>query len=293
MGDANTGPPDPPWFTKPINLEVPSIFGLDEQGQPFELPYMRYGLVENEPMLLGTNRKNQNVWGDRLWAFPMLVLPFTTNIDDSAIEGLYTDYPFNWTLVLALFQNGDAGILADVHRYQLSFIKLQHMKKENKHLTRLLIGIQWEQEKHNKEIEEFLNNIIAIRERLTDTRVISWLAPAYQHLAIQQVILNYLYMQAFEASISNTNEPCPNTPRPPLRPTNPEPPSPASQELIITMAAEALPIKMTPAEVTMSGTMPIPPRPDYTASNPCGPHHTLSMFDKEDTRNPLPPCHLC
>ena len=35
----------------------------------------------------------------------------------------------------------------------------------------------------------------------------------------------------------------------------------------------------------MPGAMPI----DYTAGNPRGPHHMPSMFDQEDTRNPLPP----
>ena len=37
MGDANSGLPDLPWFPKLINPEIPSIFRLDEQGQPFEL----------------------------------------------------------------------------------------------------------------------------------------------------------------------------------------------------------------------------------------------------------------
>ena len=115
MGDASGGPPNPPWFAKPSTSGIPIIMGQDSHGRQFELPYMRYGLVENEPLLLGTSGRNQQIYGDHLRAFPMPNLPFTTNIDDSALEELYTDYPFNWTMNLALYQIGDAGVLADVH----------------------------------------------------------------------------------------------------------------------------------------------------------------------------------
>ena len=90
MGDASSGPPDPPWFAKLTALRIPTLMGQDEQKRQYELPYMRYGLVKNEPLLLGTSRKNQHVYGNHLRAFPMPILPFTTNVDDSALEALYT-----------------------------------------------------------------------------------------------------------------------------------------------------------------------------------------------------------
>ena len=101
--------------------------GQDTHRRQYELPYMRYGLVKNKPLLLGTSGRNQQIYDDHLRAFPMPVLPFTTNIDDSALEELYMDYPLNWTLNLALYQMGDAGVLADVHRYRSSYLRLQYM----------------------------------------------------------------------------------------------------------------------------------------------------------------------
>ena len=148
----------------------------------------------------------------------------------------------------------------------------------------MLLMIQKEQEEHNKEINNFVNDVISIRERLTDARVMSRLVPTYRQLAVQSTIPNHLYAQVFEMTMLNPSEPHlsldpinphPSTPRPPLRPTNPEPPSP-----------EPLPIPITaPINMPMPGAMPI----DYTAGNPRGPHHMPSMFDQEDTRNPLPP----
>ena len=120
----------------------------------------------------------------------MPVFPFTTNIDDSALKELYMDYPFNWTLNLALYQMGDAGVLADVHQYRSSYLRLQYMRRENAHLTHMLLMIQKEQEVHNEEINNFVNDIISIRECLTDARVMSRLVPAYRQLAVQSTIPN-------------------------------------------------------------------------------------------------------
>ena len=148
--------------------------------------------------------------------------------------------------------------------------------------------IQKEQEAHNEEINNFVNDIISIRECLTDTRVMSHLVPAYRQLAIQSTIPNHLYAETFEATMLNPSkphpglnptDPQPSTPHAPLRPTNPEPLSPESLHVHIT----------TPVNMSMPGAMPVPPPVDYTARNPRGPHHMPSMFDKEDTRNPLPP----
>ena len=216
----------------------------------------------------------------------MPVLPFTTNVDDLALEELYTDYPFNWTMNLALYQIGDGGVLADVHRYRSSYLKLQHMRRENARLTHMLLMIQKEQEAHNEEINNFVNDVVSIRECLTDARVMSRLVPVYRQLAVQSTIPNHLYVQTFEATTLNPSEPHPgldpidprpSTPRPPLRPTNPKPLSPEPLHIHIT----------TPVNMSMPGAMPVPPPVDYTTGNPCGPHHMPSMFDEEDTRNPL------
>ena len=219
----------------------------------------------------------------------MLVLPFTTNIDDSALE-LYTDYSFNWTLNLALYQMEDVGVIANVHRYRSLYLRLRYMQQENACLTWMLLMIQKEQEAHNKEINNFVNDILAIWECLINARVMSCLALAYRQLAVQSTIPNHLYAQTFEATMLNSAEPHPSlnptnphpgTPCPPLRPTNPEPPSP--EPLIVHIT--------TPANMFMPGAMPVPPPVNYTAGNPHGPHHMPLMFDEENTRNPLPPRH--
>ena len=147
------------------------------------------------------------------------------------------------------------------------------MWQENAHLTCMLLMIQKEQEAHNEGINNFVNDIIAIREWLTEARVMNHLILAYQQLAVQSTILNHLYAQTFEATMLNPTDPHPGTPRPPLRPTNPEPLS--LNPLIVHIT--------TPANMSMPGAMPIPPPVDYTAGNPHGPHHMPSMFDEENT----------
>jgi hypothetical protein len=71
-------------------------------------------------------------------------LPFETCIDDDNLEPLYTNHLFNWTLNLALYHMGDAGILADVHRYRSSYQKLKHLQSENAWISQILIMIQKE-----------------------------------------------------------------------------------------------------------------------------------------------------
>jgi hypothetical protein len=96
---------------------MPAVTAVNQQGQTIELPYMRYALMDEEPMLLGTDRKGGDVYGEYLQAIPMRDMQLHARVDDLALDELYTDYPFNWTQQLALFHLGDAGILADVHRY--------------------------------------------------------------------------------------------------------------------------------------------------------------------------------
>ena len=162
------------------------------------------------------------------------------------------------------------------------------MQRENAHLTCILLMIQKEQEAHNEEINNFVNDVVSIREHLTDVRVMSRLVPGYRQLAVQSTIPNHLYAQTFEATMLNPSkphpgldpiDPQPSTPHPPLRPTNPEPPSPEPLHIHIT----------APVNMSMPEAMPVLSPINYTAGNPCGPHHMPSMFNKEDTHNPLPP----
>jgi hypothetical protein len=125
--DSNQEASDPPWFTKPIAPNIPSLAAVNQLGQSVKLPYLQYGLIDNEPFLLGTIGRSGEVYGEHLKAFPMSTLPFKSHVNDEALEALYTDYPFNWTLNLALYHVGDAGILADVHQYRTFYLKLKHL----------------------------------------------------------------------------------------------------------------------------------------------------------------------
>ena len=56
--------PDPPWFPKPNLPDIPALTVNGPQGQLIELPYMRYALIDEQPMLLGTDKKNGAIYGE-------------------------------------------------------------------------------------------------------------------------------------------------------------------------------------------------------------------------------------
>ena len=66
MGDSVSQIPDPPWFAKPKLPTIPEVFAVDKHGQKQKLPHIRYALIDNEPMLLGTTGKDEGVYGDFL-----------------------------------------------------------------------------------------------------------------------------------------------------------------------------------------------------------------------------------
>jgi hypothetical protein len=69
--DSNQEPPDLPWFVKPVALNIPTLTATNQFGQNIELPYLRYGLIEDEPYLLGTTGRSGGVYREPLKAFPM------------------------------------------------------------------------------------------------------------------------------------------------------------------------------------------------------------------------------
>jgi hypothetical protein len=85
------------------------VQAVNDEGETIELPFIHYALIDNSPMILGTAGKDCEVYGTFLKAIPNPNLPFTPGLDDTSLEGLYTDYLFNWTLNLALYHLGNAG----------------------------------------------------------------------------------------------------------------------------------------------------------------------------------------
>jgi len=153
-------------------------------------------------------------------------LPLKTHVNGEVLEDLYTDYPFNWTLNLAIYHLGDAGVIADIHWYRSSFLKLKYIWQENTHISHILEYLQKEQEQYNTKLVAFVKEVKGIREWLTKGRVMSCIVLAYRQMAIKGRIPNAYYLQVFEEMVQLPQRP--STLRPTLRPTNPEPPSKAS-----------------------------------------------------------------
>jgi hypothetical protein len=133
--------------------------------------------------------------------------------------------------------------------------------------------LQKEQEQHNSKIGAFIDEIKAIRTRLTTARVISQVDPVLHQMAIEGRIPNTFYPQVYEETIPNPMDP--SAPTPILRPTNPEPP--------LLKATPYIPTTLTP------DPQPIPPKMEYAASSSSGPLHQPTMFDTEDNHGWPPP----
>jgi hypothetical protein len=91
----NQEAPELPWFTKPITPNIPTLTTLNQFGQNIELPYLRYGLINNEPFLIGTSGRFGEVYEEHLKAFLMPRLPFESHVNNKALKTLYTNHPFN------------------------------------------------------------------------------------------------------------------------------------------------------------------------------------------------------
>jgi hypothetical protein len=70
-GNSDQEAPDPPWFTKPVTPNILTLTTTNQFGQNIELSYLQYGLINNEPFLLGTTGRSREVYGEHLKAFPM------------------------------------------------------------------------------------------------------------------------------------------------------------------------------------------------------------------------------
>jgi hypothetical protein len=160
---SNTKAPDPLWFAKPDIPLMPTVSTINANRETIELPYIRYALIDNKPMLLGRKKRAEKVFGDYLQAKPKYHLAWPSNIDNAAMKDLYTDYPFNWTLNLALYHLGDAGIIVNIHWFRSAYLKLKFMKKESERLAQILRMVQYKQEVFNIELAAFIGKVNAIK----------------------------------------------------------------------------------------------------------------------------------
>ena len=193
MGTESSNLPDLPWFPCPDAPFVPQLVSFNENKQPIDLPYLRYTLTDDEPVILGTQGWDKMVFHGDIKALPALPSPFLSPVDDSDLELLYLNHPFNWVVNHALYHLGDAGILADVHRYKMSYCQLRSQKRENEKLTCIIGAVQKEQEAHNGEICAFTERIKRIKEHLTAAKVRTQIHPILACLFIEGMHQDPLY----------------------------------------------------------------------------------------------------
>ena len=167
---------------------------FDKNKQPLDLPYLRYILTDDELVILGTQGRDEMVFHGEIKAMPALSPPFPSSVDDSDLELLYLDHPFNWAVNHALYCLEDAGILADVHRYRMSYCQLRSLKHKNEKLTQIIGAVQKEQKAYNGEICAFTKRIKGIKECLTAAKVQTWIYPILAHLSIEGMHQDPLYL---------------------------------------------------------------------------------------------------
>ncbi len=195
--------PGPPWFKRATPSLIPKVVTKDNNGKLCELPYVRFALLDNQPMVLGTAGKGTTIFGQRLTASPAPPPPYLSKCDDDNLDNLYNDYPFNWAISFALYRLGDPGVIGNVFSLRSSYGWLKALKHENDTLSRLITHLQEEQEWHNKEIKEFTDDTAAIRGRLVAAWVCTQITPLLTHLAVEGVIPDPIYPQFKPPTLSN------------------------------------------------------------------------------------------
>ena len=239
---------------------------------------------------MGTTANNAPVYGNTLKALLAPPPPFETHVDDSQLKDLYKDYPFNWAVNLAITRLGDAGLIVDIHHFRMTYPKLKALKRENERLNHIIGALQKEQEAHTQEIQQFIDGIQEIKERLTATRVMSQITPLLQRMAVEGgMIWDSIYPQLYHApSAAPVEHTRPPTPHPPLHPTNPEPPSASSSVYALQTPTPEMPRPLSPpgpgipADSLQTPVLLIPPWADYSATRR-GPHHQPTPFNSEQS----------
>ncbi len=191
----NNPGPGPPWFKHAAPSLIPKVVTKDNDGKLHKLPYVRFTLLDDQPMVLGTTGKGTTIFSQRLTASPAPPPPYLSKCDDNNLDILYNDYPFNWAISFALYRLRDPGVISDIFSLRSSYGRLKVLKHKNDTLARLITHLQEEQEQHNKEIKEFTDDTAAIRGRLVATQVRTQITPLLTHLAVEGVIPDPIYPQ--------------------------------------------------------------------------------------------------
>jgi hypothetical protein len=96
------------------------IMAIEDQGRPCALKYVKYGLVNDETCVLGTDGKGCNVYYTLLYVTPRLtasthVDEHHCDIDKMELRIFLEDYIFNIPMNIAVYNLYDPGACAEVH----------------------------------------------------------------------------------------------------------------------------------------------------------------------------------
>src|SRR5712675_2048744 len=284
-------PPNPPWFKRTKAPLGPILEAKDANGRPFELPYLRFALTDDEPVVLGTTEQDTPVYVGEIKALLAPPSDYDLHVDDDDLEELYLDHPFNWAVNFALYHLGDAGVLADVYRLRKSYAKLKNFKYDTAKMRRIIEAVQKEVEGNNKEIQTFVHEMEELKGRLVQARVRSRIAPMLLRLHIEGIAPDpiYPYGSFDEAPSQPKIVVTPDEATLPVRP-----PTPFAFRILPSEGTPHIP--STPTDIQSGPTtgQGIPaaiytddlgPRVmDYTAGRPGAPHHRPQPFDTDPLR---------
>ena len=242
-------------------------------------------------MILGTTEQDGPVYEGDLAALPACGVPDNPLIDDTDLEELYLDHPFNWAINIIIFRLGDPDIMADMYHFRASYAKLKALKAENARIIRLVEAFQEEQTKHTKTIKDFSDSIKAFKNCLTKAKFRTRLFPHVQSLIQENVVStgHYLYdmmPRVIEPALQVAPPELPLMRHPPTpRPVIPvfvEPSSSGDKYVSVSPTTES---NISPQEggilVSSSSVIDKGARvADYSTENPYGPHHQSALFNK-------------
>ena len=169
---------------------------------------MRYALLNDALMILGTQGREEAIYRHELKALPVPPLPWMSMCDDGELDLLVTDYPFNFALDTALFHIRDPGILGDVYQFCQAYPCLMALKREGESLRNTLATLQKEQATHLERVQAHIKEVEEVKAQLVAARVCSHIEPVMAHLAVDGIIPNAMFNQYFRPiGTGHPNEP--------------------------------------------------------------------------------------
>jgi hypothetical protein len=99
------------------------VMAIADQNHPRTLKYVKYGLVNDEPCVLGTDGRGCDIYYTPLHANPHTTVSTHVDehhrgIDETELGILLEDYIFNIPMNIAVHNLYDLGVCAEVHHLQ-------------------------------------------------------------------------------------------------------------------------------------------------------------------------------